>query len=99
LPSTPPLSLHDDLPLGEGVVLGEEKPTQALRRAKTTSMGLAIDAVKKGNAGAAVSAGNTGALMAMSKDALRTMPGIDRPALAGLDRKSTRLNSSHVKTS
>lgn len=68
----------------EGVVSGEERPTQALRRAKTTSMGLAIDAVKKGDAGAAVSGGNTGALMAMSKVALRTMPGIDRPALAGL---------------
>jgi glycerol-3-phosphate acyltransferase PlsX len=68
----------------EGVVSGHDKPTQALRRAKTTSMGLAIDAVKKGDAGAAVSAGNTGALMAMSKVALRTMPGIDRPALAGL---------------
>jgi len=66
------------------VVTGEEKPTQALRRAKTTSMGLAIDAVKRGDAGAAVSAGNTGALMAMSKLALRTLPGIDRPALAGL---------------
>ena len=68
----------------EGVVGGHEKPTQALRRAKTTSMGLAIEAVKRGDAGAAVSAGNTGALMAMSKVALRTMPGIDRPALAGL---------------
>src|SRR6478735_9655087 len=68
----------------EGVVTGDEKPTQALRRAKTTSMGLAIDAVKRGDAGAAVSAGNTGALMAMSKRALRTLPGIDRPALAGL---------------
>jgi phosphate acyltransferase len=68
----------------EGVVGGHEKPTQALRRAKSTSMGLAIEAVKRGDAGAAVSAGNTGALMAMSKVALRTMPGIDRPALAGL---------------
>src|SRR5688572_12744719 len=68
----------------EGVVTGHEKPTQALRRAKKTSMGLAIEAVKRGDAGAAVSAGNTGALMAMSKVALRTMPGIDRPALAGL---------------
>ncbi|MDD3799051.1 MAG: phosphate acyltransferase PlsX [Novosphingobium sp.] len=66
----------------EDVVSGEEKPTQALRRAKTTSMGLAINAVKQGHAGAAVSAGNTGALMAMAKLALRTMPGIDRPALA-----------------
>jgi glycerol-3-phosphate acyltransferase PlsX len=68
----------------EDVVAGDEKPTQALRRAKTTSMGLAIQAVKDGRAGAAVSAGNTGALMAMAKLALRTMPGIDRPALAAL---------------
>lgn len=66
------------------VVGGDEKPTQALRRAKTTSMGMAVNAVKRGQAGAAVSAGNTGALMAMSKLALRTMPGIDRPALAAL---------------
>lgn len=68
----------------DDVVAGDEKPTQALRRAKTTSMGLAINAVKSGDCGAAVSAGNTGALMAMSKLALRTMPGIDRPALAAL---------------
>jgi glycerol-3-phosphate acyltransferase PlsX len=61
-----------------------EKPSQAIRRARTTSMGMAINAVKDGRAGAAVSAGNTGALMAMSKLALRTMPGIDRPALAAL---------------
>ena len=66
------------------VVLGDEKPTQALRRAKTTSMGMAINAVKTGAAGGAVSAGNTGALMAMAKLALRTMPGIDRPALSAL---------------
>lgn len=66
------------------VVSGDERPTQALRRAKTTSMGLAINAVKQGDAGAAVSAGNTGALMAMAKLALRTMPGIDRPALSAL---------------
>ncbi|TMM50329.1 phosphate acyltransferase PlsX [Qipengyuania marisflavi] len=68
----------------EDVVGGDEKPSRALRRAKTTSMGLAVNAVKQGDAGAAVSAGNTGALMAMSKLALRTMPGIDRPALAAL---------------
>ncbi|MEQ1541908.1 MAG: phosphate acyltransferase PlsX [Novosphingobium sp.] len=66
------------------VVSGDERPTQALRRAKTTSMGLAINAVKAGDAGAAVSGGNTGALMAMAKLALRTMPGIDRPALSAL---------------
>jgi glycerol-3-phosphate acyltransferase PlsX len=61
-----------------------EKPTQAIRRARTTSMGVAINAVKDSEADAAVSGGNTGALMAMSKLALRTMPGIDRPALAAL---------------
>jgi glycerol-3-phosphate acyltransferase PlsX len=66
------------------VVASDEQPTRALRRAKTTSMGLAIDAVKRGEAGAAVSAGNTGALMAMAKLSLRTLPGIDRPALAAL---------------
>ena len=68
----------------EDVVGGDEQPSKALRRAKTTSMGLAVNAVKRGEAGAAVSGGNTGALMAMSKLALRTMPGIDRPALAAL---------------
>lgn len=66
------------------IIEGSEKAGQAIRRAKTTSMGIAIDAVKQGRAGAAVSAGNTGALMAMAKLALRTMPGIDRPALAAL---------------
>ena len=66
------------------VVSGEEKPSAAIRRARTTSMGLAIDAVKTGRASAAVSAGNTGALMAMAKLALRTLPGIDRPALAAI---------------
>lgn len=68
----------------DDVIGGDEKPAQAIRRAKTTSMGLAVDAVKTGSASAAVSAGNTGALMAMAKIALRTMPGIDRPALAAL---------------
>ncbi len=63
---------------------GSEKPSQAIRRAKTTSMGMAINAVKQGKAAAALSAGNTGAMMAMAKLALRTMPGIDRPALAAL---------------
>src|ERR1044071_5367174 len=61
-----------------------EKPSPAIRRARTTSMGMAINAVKEEKADAALSGGNTGALMAMSKLALRTMPGIDRPALAAL---------------
>ncbi|HMS20559.1 phosphate acyltransferase PlsX [uncultured Sphingorhabdus sp.] len=66
------------------VVTGDDKPSQALRKSRGSSMGLAINAVKAGDAAAAVSAGNTGALMAMAKVALRTMPGIDRPALAAL---------------
>ena len=65
-------------------IAASEKPSQAIRRAKTTSMGMAINAVKERKADAAVCGGNTGALMAMSKLALRTMPGIDRPALAAL---------------
>ena len=65
-------------------ISASEKPSQAIRRARSTSMGMAINAVKEEAADAAVSGGNTGALMAMSKLALRTMPGIDRPALAAL---------------
>lgn len=65
-------------------IAASEKPSQAIRRARTTSMGMAINAVKEHKADAALSGGNTGALMAMSKLALRTMPGIDRPALAAL---------------
>ena len=62
-----------------------DKPSQALRRGrKNSSMWLAIDAVKKGEADVAVSAGNTGALMAMARFHLHTMPGIDRPAIAGV---------------
>jgi phosphate acyltransferase len=65
-------------------ISGEDKPSQAIRRAKTSSMGLAVQAVKDGRCEAAVSAGNTGALMAIAKLALRTIEGIDRPALAAL---------------
>lgn len=84
LDNHPNLRAASDIIHTDGVVTGEDKPSQAIRKAKTSSMGLAIDAVKRGDAGGAVSAGNTGALMAMSKIALRTMPGIDRPALAAL---------------
>ena len=80
----PNLRSASDILHSEHVIRGDEKPGQALRRAKTTSMGMAINAVKTGDAGAAVSGGNTGALMAIAKLALRTMPGIDRPALAAL---------------
>jgi len=63
----------------------DDKPSQALRRGRwKSSMWLAIDAVKKGDADVVVSAGNTGALMAMAKFHLRTMAGIERPAIAAL---------------
>jgi glycerol-3-phosphate acyltransferase PlsX len=62
-----------------------DKPSQALRRGrKTSSMWLAIEAVKKGEADVAVSAGNTGALMAMARFCLRTLPGVDSPAIAAV---------------
>ena len=68
----------------ETVISGDDKPSNALRRGRKSSMGLAIQAVADGTADAVVSAGNTGALMAMSKFALRTLPGIHRPAIAGI---------------
>lgn len=65
------------------VVAAEDKASVALRQGKGTSMRVAIDLVGKGKAHCVVSAGNTGALMAMAKLVLRPMPGIDRPAIAG----------------
>jgi phosphate acyltransferase len=63
----------------------DDKPSQALRYGRRkSSMWLAIEAVKKREADMAVSAGNTGALMAMSKFELKTLAGIDRPAIAAL---------------
>jgi len=84
LESHPNLRAASEVLHAPDTISGEDKPSQALRRAKTTSMGMAVNAVKAGEAGAAVSAGNTGALMAIAKVALRTLPGIDRPALAAL---------------
>ncbi|HWI29104.1 MAG TPA: phosphate acyltransferase PlsX [Stellaceae bacterium] len=66
----------------DDVVTGDAKPSVALRTGRRSSMRLAIDAVADGEADCVVSAGNTGALMAMSKFALKTLPGIDRPAMA-----------------
>ena len=68
----------------EKVITSETKPSQAVRQGKGSSMQLAIDSVRVGNAAGVVSAGNTGALMAMSKLGLRMLPGIDRPAIAGV---------------
>ncbi|TDJ17608.1 MAG: phosphate acyltransferase PlsX [Gammaproteobacteria bacterium] len=59
----------------------DELPSQALRTKKDSSMRVAIDLVKRGDAHACVSAGNTGALMATARFVLKTLPGIDRPAI------------------
>jgi len=66
----------------EHAVQGNDKPSQVLRQGRDTSMWLAVDAVARGEAGGVISAGNTGALMAVSKFVLRMLPGIDRPAIA-----------------
>jgi len=68
----------------ESFIAGDEKPLNALRKGKNSSMRLAIESVKHGEADAVVSAGNTGALMAISKIVLRSLPSIDRPALIQL---------------
>lgn len=65
------------------VIASEMKPTAALRM-RQASMRLAIDAVSAGEAAGVVSAGNTGALMALAKIILKTLPGIDRPAMAAI---------------
>ncbi|MCF8496796.1 MAG: phosphate acyltransferase, partial [Alphaproteobacteria bacterium] len=65
-------------------VKSDEKPSAALRSGKGTSMRLAIESVKEGRAQAVVSAGNTGALMALAKAVLKPLPGIHRPAIAGV---------------
>lgn len=59
----------------------DEPPAQALRGKKDSSMRVAINLIKEGTAGAVVSAGNTGALMATARFVLKTLPGIDRPAI------------------
>lgn len=65
-------------------VLNTDKPSDALRSSKGTSMRMAIEAVRDKEASAVVSAGNTGALMAMAKMVLKTAPGIHRPAIASV---------------
>ena len=61
----------------------DDKPSIALRNRRESSMRYAVDLVKRGEADAAVSAGNTGALMAIARFVLKTLPGIDRPAICG----------------
>jgi glycerol-3-phosphate acyltransferase PlsX len=72
--------LHTDV-----AVRMDDKPSQALRKGRwKSSMWLTLDAVKAGDAAVAVSAGNTGALMAMAKFCLRTMAEVERPAIAAI---------------
>ena len=81
----PKLRERSEFHASEVAVGMDEKPSQALRRGRyVSSMWQAIDAVKNGQADAAVSAGNTGALMAMAKFCLRTLATIERPAIAAI---------------
>jgi glycerol-3-phosphate acyltransferase PlsX len=66
------------------VVAMDEPPASAMRNKKDSSLRVAIDLVKNGEAQACVSAGNTGALMAISRFVLKMLPGIDRPAIASV---------------
>lgn len=76
------------------VVTMEEKPQEALRKKKDSSMRVAIDLVKAGEADACVSAGNTGALMATARFVLKTIEGIDRPAI--ISRIRARHGHTHM---
>jgi len=76
------------------VIAMDEAPGQALRTKKDSSMRIAVDLVKDGVAHACVSAGNTGALMAISRFVLKTLPGIDRPAIVSV--LPTVKGSTHV---
>lgn len=84
LENYPALKKNASIRHTEHFIATDEKPSIALRRGKNSSMRLAIDSVKDGSASAMVSAGNTGALMAMSKLSLRTLAGIDRPAISSI---------------
>lgn len=82
LDRTPALKACSEIRHTPDSVANGDKPSVALRAGRRSSMRLAIDAVDAGEAAGVVSAGNTGALMAMAKIVLRTVPGIDRPAIA-----------------
>ncbi len=75
------LDKHFEIQHASQTVEMHEDPRHAVRKKKDSSMRVAIDMVKEGRAQAVVSAGNTGALMATAKFVLKTLPGIDRPAI------------------
>lgn len=91
-----PRHLRERLEIREAsqVVAMDEKPQDALRKKKDSSMRVAIDLVKSGEADACVSAGNTGALMATGRFVLKTIAGIDRPAI--ISRIRARHGHTHM---
>ena len=85
LAAHPALAAKSELVHTDVAIAMDAKPSQALRKGRyRSSMWLAIQAVRDGHADAAVSAGNTGALMVMAKFCLKTMEGVDRPAIAAI---------------
>ena len=81
----PRLKARSEVRHSENAIAMNDKPSQALRRGRgKSSMWLAIDAIRSGEAQGVVSAGNTGALMAMARFVLKTIPGIERPAIAAI---------------
>jgi len=80
----PELNTVSEIRHAPDVIAADLKPSLALRQGRNSSMRMAIDAVAKGEASSVVSAGNTGALMATAKFVLKTLPGIDRPAIASV---------------
>jgi phosphate acyltransferase len=84
LSKTPTLKARSSVVHTSTAISMDDKPSQALRRGKGSSMWLALECVQKGQAQAAISAGNTGALMAISRLVLRPMTDIERPAIAAI---------------
>jgi glycerol-3-phosphate acyltransferase PlsX len=85
LDKLPELAAISEIRHADVAIRMDDKPSQALRNGRrVSSMWMALESVKKGEADCAVSAGNTGALMAMAKFCVRTMPQIDRPAIAAM---------------
>ena len=84
LTTTPDLAARIRIQNATQVVAMDEAPAMALRSKKDSSMRVSVNLVKAGEAGACVSAGNTGALMAISRFVLKMLPGIDRPAICSI---------------
>lgn len=81
--SYPEIKEFSDIIHSEEEIADDEKPSNALRKGRKSSMYMGINSVHNKDADAVISSGNTGALMAISKILLQTLPGIDRPAIGG----------------